>query len=211
MSETHIVIQGEHLSQIATKYGFRNYLTIWDDANNADLKQLRQDPNILFPGDSVFIPDKEAKEVARGTALRHVFRVDVPKLELRIALLDWCEKPLAGISCALDVAGNISPLTTDGDGVIRNGIDSGAKQGAVRVESLALDVAIEIGSLDPVKEDSGFQARLINLAYDAGPLGFDNAMELRSAIEEFQCDHGLKVSGIFDAATKDKLREVYGC
>ncbi|HEY6945459.1 MAG TPA: LysM domain-containing protein, partial [Candidatus Acidoferrum sp.] len=71
MSETHIVEQGEHLSQIAKKYGFPDYKIVWDHPENADLKKLRKNPNILFPGDQVFIPDKEEKEESGPTDKRH--------------------------------------------------------------------------------------------------------------------------------------------
>jgi hypothetical protein len=67
MSTNHVIEQGEHLSHLAAQYGFRDYLTIWDHPNNAALKDKRQNPNVLFPGDSVFIPDKEKKSVSRPT------------------------------------------------------------------------------------------------------------------------------------------------
>ena len=211
MAEQHSVKQGEHLSQIARKYGFRNYLIIWDHANNAALKKLRQDPNILFPGDSLYIPDRTPKTVPGDTGMTHRFQVYIPKLELRIALLDYCEQPIQGAACNLDVEGEVTPLTTDGKGAVRKPIPADSEDGAVRVEALDLDLAIAIGDLDPVEEDSGVRARLINLAYDAGPKGFDDEGEFRSSVEEFQCDHGLKVTGKVDGATRDKLREVYGC
>ena len=211
MSEVHSIAQGEHLSQIARKYGFRSYLTIWNHPNNESLKKLRKDPNILYPGDSLFIPDREPKVVTRGTGMTHKFVAPIPKLELRIALRDLSDQPITGLACNLDVEGTVYPLTTDGNGTIRQAIAADAERGAVRAETLDMDLAIGIGYLDPVEEESGLRRRLANLGYDAGPLGFDDAGELRSAIEEFQCDHGLKVDGVSGSATREKLREVYGC
>ena len=216
MSEIHSVKQGEHLSQANLArgaHGFRSrYLTIWDHPNNAGLKKLRQDPNILLPGDGLFIPDKQSKTLTGDTGMTHVFKVEIPKLELRIALLDFCEQPLASVACALDIEGAVAQLNTDGKGSIRKPIAADSERGAVRLEALDLDYwTIAIGHMDPVEEDSGLRARLRNLGYDAGPLGFDDAGELKSAVEEFQCDHGLKVNGTIDGTTRDKLREVYGC
>ena len=211
MAEVHSIAQGEHLSQLARKYGFRSYLTIWNHPNNEALKKLRQDPNILYPGDSLYIPDIEPKVVKGETGMTHKFVVPVPKLELRIALRDLSDLPIKGLACDLDVEGTVYALTTDGNGTIRQAIAADAERGAVRAAAREVDVAIAIGHLDPVEEETGLRARLRNLGYDAGPLGFDNEGELRSAIEEFQCDHGLKVSGVNDGATRDKLREVYGC
>ena len=61
MGATHTVQQCEYLSLIAKIYGFASYKTIWDHDGNADLREQRQNPNILLPGDLVFIPDKETK------------------------------------------------------------------------------------------------------------------------------------------------------
>jgi len=66
----HTVVQGEHLSSIAKKYGFSSYKTIWDHGQNADLKKKRQNPNVIFPGDRLFIPDKVEK--SPGTPKRNI-------------------------------------------------------------------------------------------------------------------------------------------
>lgn len=63
MSTVHVVKQGEHLAGIAQQYGFADYLKLWDLPENTGLKRLRQKPNVLFPGDEVFIPDKQPKLV----------------------------------------------------------------------------------------------------------------------------------------------------
>src|SRR5262245_13433434 len=101
MSNHHIVIQGEHLSSIARKYGFTSYKTIWDHGKNAELKKERQNPNVLFPGDELFIPDKEEKEESRETEEKHRFELKTEKLKLRLVLEDLYEKPIANAKCEL--------------------------------------------------------------------------------------------------------------
>jgi len=39
MSINHTVKQGEYLSSIARRYGFSDYKVIWNDKNNAKLKE----------------------------------------------------------------------------------------------------------------------------------------------------------------------------
>ena len=72
--KTHIVKQGESVAGIAKKYGFSNWLTIYNHADNAELKQKRPNPNVLYPGDKVVIPEKTVKEESGATEQRHRFR-----------------------------------------------------------------------------------------------------------------------------------------
>src|SRR3989442_1021381 len=86
MEKRHTVKQGEHLPKIAESYGFRDYRTIWDHPNNALLKQKRQNPMVLFPGDELFIPDKDGKKVSCATGQRHRFKVSRQALMLQIVI-----------------------------------------------------------------------------------------------------------------------------
>jgi LysM repeat protein len=47
MTTRYTVKQGDHLSSIAHEYGFPDYQTIWNHADNAQLKQKRKNPNVL--------------------------------------------------------------------------------------------------------------------------------------------------------------------
>ena len=53
----HIVEPGDCMASIGEQYGF-HWETLWDLAENADLKKNRKNPNVLFEGDEVTIPDK---------------------------------------------------------------------------------------------------------------------------------------------------------
>ena len=116
MADYYTVEQGDHLSKIAKDNGFTDYTVIWDHPNNADLKKKRQNPNILLPGDQVFIPDMEQKQESGATDKRHTFTVDKKTLKLRLVLEDIYEKPIAGAQCALLIDGQTYQLTTDGNG-----------------------------------------------------------------------------------------------
>jgi putative peptidoglycan binding protein len=216
MSDVHIVEQGEHLSQIAKAYGFPDYKILWDHPENADLKKLRKNPNILFPGDEVFIPDKEEKEESGTTDKRHTFVVDKETLKLRLVLEDIYEKPIAGAQCALLVDGQIFQITTDGHGKLEQEIPLDAKEGVLTIRGDQTPFAnevipIKIGHLDPVEEISGQAARLNNLGYFVGKLDGSDEDAFESAVEEFQCDHGLKVDGDCGPQTQSKLKQVHGC
>jgi len=67
MAGYYTVQQGDYLSKIATVNGFLDYHTIWDHPDNAAFKMKRQNHNVLFPGDRLFIPEKEE----RNESLQH--------------------------------------------------------------------------------------------------------------------------------------------
>ena len=214
MPKTHTVVQGEHISRIARKYGFVNFSTVWDFAQNGDLKRLRVNPNVLFPGDKVLVPDKEAKRETAATGRRHKYVLRDRGLKLRIAIKEFGWAPVGNTPCDLKVENDTKKLTTDGGGRIEQEIPVTAEIAKLTIRDV--EYSVMIGHLDPVEEDSGLEARLNNLGYYVSPPGNRDEDELRSAIEEFQRDHDLVgagglPSGVSDAATQAKLKEVHGC
>jgi hypothetical protein len=198
MSIQHTVLPGEHLAGIAAANGFAQFMTIWNDPANAELRRLRHNPNILLPGDIVTIPDKVEKVEQGATGQRAVFALDLEPLVLRIRLEDLDGKPIAGKACVLRLAGRDEngrealakqfDLKTDGAGKLEQGIQETA--GVAELTFDADKIFISIGGLDPVGSKSGMQARLNNLGYFAGfPLHEDE--QLRWAVEEFQHDHDI--------------------
>jgi N-acetylmuramoyl-L-alanine amidase len=214
---THIVVQGEYLSQIAAKNGFASIKPIWDDPGNAALKAKRPDPNVLLPGDQIVIPALEGKTKSAATGSVASFELLEDNLTLRVRLLGMGDKPLAGRSCVLAVGGTTLPLVTDARGVIEHpiGVSTSAAEltiGDPDQQETTLVVKLDVGHLDPVSEVSGQKERLRNLGYFSDPLaGDDPDQELRNAVEEFQCDHKLAVDGKCGPGTQAKLREVHGC
>jgi N-acetylmuramoyl-L-alanine amidase len=220
MGKEYIVQQGDYLSKIAQQFGFSDYKEIWNHADNAALKNKRKNPNVLHPGDKLIIPDKEEKQVSASTDKRHKFEVTRSPLKLRLVLEDIYEKPIANAEVELLLDGETFNLTTDGKGKIEKDITPTAEGGFLIIKSqeTALNettLPIRIGHLDPVEEESGQRGRLNNLGYFAGPFEGhseeDNRQVFLSAMEEFQCDHGLTVDGICGPQTQAKLKDVHGC
>ena len=205
----HVVQQGEHLSSIAELYGFEKYETIWNHPQNTALKAERDNPNVLLPGDVVEVPDKDQKSITVATTEVHILKVETDKLELRIVIRDYLDQPISNSDCTLEVDGKVERRRTGLDGLVKMPIPRTAKAGnlSIRGES----VEIRIGHLDPVSEPSGQIARLNNLGYLAGLIEEPDQELLKSAVEEFQCDHKLKVDGDCGTATQVKLKEVHGC
>ena len=211
MATSHDVQQGEHLSGIAQKYGFRSYEVIWNHAKNAALKKKRVNPNVLFPGDVLFIPDKKQKVEQGATTAMHLFRLTIPKLKLRVVVRARDGTPVPSADCELEIDGKKEKLKADGDGLVEKPIAATASGGTLRVPDLQIEAPIKIGHLDPIDEQSGLMGRLANLGYYRGDMENVNQDELISALEEFQCDQRLTVDGKFGPQTQAKLKEVHGC
>jgi len=211
MATQHRVEPGDHIARIAHRYGFGDPAAVWDDGANAELRGKRKNPNVLLPGDVVHVPDRIPKKAPAATGKRHTFMVALPKLWLRIVVRDFGQEPLVRVDCRLTVDGKTRDLQTGGDGLVEVAIPPDAKGGSLAVPSLGMEIALGIGHLHPVDAPSGYRGRLNNLGYFAGRSDDPEDPALRSAIEEFQCDHGLTVDGVCGAGTQAKLLEVHGC
>jgi len=211
--------QGEHVARIADEAGFAHYSRVWDDPRNSELKGLRENPNVLFPRDRLFVPDFETRDESGATEQRHRFRRHRSLLRLRLVLRDVNEEPIASTACELTVGTKTHELTTDAQGLIEQQIPFDATVARLVVpnqEDRDLDLVydLQIGHLDPLDTTSGRLARLDNLGYFMGHFAdYEQIKEQRQrwALEEFQCEHGLPDNGVYDTATKKRLEDVYGC
>lgn len=211
----HTVRQGECLSRIALRYGFTDWRVVYDHAENAEFRRKRPDPNIIYPGDRLFVPDRQPKSEPCATGRLHRFQLSVPKKLLRLAVEDLAGERRANAPYVLVVEGTTYEGTTDADGVVEQTVPVNAESGTLQVG--ALHWPLKIGHLNPLDEApdegiSGIQARLRNLGYDPGPVDHVLGRRTRAAIRAFQRDNPpLDVDGICGPETRAKLVERHGC
>ena len=62
MTTTHEVKSGETLLQIAQQHGFQSWRRLWDAPENAELRDLRQAPEAIQPGDVLTVPERKPME-----------------------------------------------------------------------------------------------------------------------------------------------------
>src|SRR5262249_22232931 len=149
----------------------------------------------------------------------HVFQTGKP-LKLRLKLEKGYDQPRAKVPCDLQVELEHFALTTDSSGKIEQAIPKTATNATLTLKEtvrakgkpvpFATTLDTKIGHLDPVDEPTGQRARLANLGYYRLPLEEVDDDEFKSAIEEFQCEHGLTVDGKCGRQTQDKLKNVHG-
>lgn len=218
MAKLHRVEQGECLPAIAKKYGFADYLLIYDHPNNAQIKRDRPDPHVLYPGDAWYIPDKQDRQEQRSTGRQHDFRLNGATRTLCIAVEDPDGRRAANQSYLLTVQGKQFDGTTDGEGMLTVEIPFSAQEGRLSIEHPEgiMEWQIMIGHLNPARKTrddglSGIQTRLSNLGYDVGPIDGKPSDRLRDALRAFQLKNPpLEADGQCNAETVAKLIEKHG-
>lgn len=204
----YIVKQGDCISSIAFAHGLFPE-TVWNDSKNSRLKQDRKDPNVLKPGDEVYIRDREAKEESCSSDQKHRFkRKGVP--EKLIVYFQIKGEPIANENYVLDIDGVISEGTTGGDGKVEIFIPPDARKGTITFRDSGEAYNLELGHLDPVTEITGIQGRLSNLGFYQGEIDGEMSDDLVKAIRAFQESNGMEPTGSPDKSLQDKLEQVYG-
>jgi hypothetical protein len=215
----HVVRQGECLSSIAAGAGLF-WRAVWEAAENGELRGKRKNPNVLYPGDRVWVPEKEEKLEAGATGQRHMFRVKGAPAKIRLRLLTPAPElePRKDLSYLLIVDGTTFQGKTGADGMIEHSIKPDARQGLLTVytETRTEQYQLKLGAVDPHDTQTGVGQRLMNLGF--GPLsnplpGQDVPVgdeAFRRAIELFQKRSRLPVTGHVDPATREKLEELHG-
>jgi hypothetical protein len=207
----HVVSQGECLIRVSAENGYW-WETLWNHADNAELKKGRKNPNVLLPEDRIRVPKVRLKTEDGATEQKHKFKCKIEPsiLRLRVSVFD---EPLANKPYKLEVEGKLYTGTTNGDGQIEQKVPCRARAGHLVVgeppEEREYD--LQIGDLDPLDTIAGIKERLNNLGYAAGPICdwdyFNNwpVPAFRKALRKFQLNHDLKITGIVDKMTKDAL------
>lgn len=198
----YIVQDGDCISSIADRFGFFPG-TIWRHPENAGLREVRGNPDVLAPGDVLHVPEVRTKQADCATDLRHRFRRrGVPaRLRLRVVVDD---EVVADEPYELTIDGGAAVRgRTDADGRIDVPIPPQARAASLTVGEGddALEFRLRLGHLDPVDSERGLRSRLENCGYPG---------DLAGALRRFQHDHQLPETGEADPATVQALVTAHG-
>lgn len=207
MPVRHVVKQGESISSIAFKYGFFRE-TLWNLPENADLRALRREGEILLPGDELHVPDKREKIETVPTGDLHRFKLKNIPSKFNLRLLKDGE-PRAGLAYKLEVNGKVSEGKTDKDGWIRTLIRPDASRGKLTLGDGEETYHLNFGYNDPSDTVTGAQARLRNLGFYKGEVDGKPESSVE-AVEEFQRQQKLPVTGKLDPTTRKALQAAHG-
>jgi Putative peptidoglycan binding domain/LysM domain len=194
MASDHTVCQGECLSSIAKKYGFVSYKAIYNHPLNDKFRKKRPDPNLIYPGDVIHIPDKQPKEESCDSNLSHRFTLARAKVELKIVIKDSHGDVIADTPYELELAGLTFKGKTDKKGLLQRDIPIGTQTATLYLKDLGIRWNLEIGHLNPVHDHddddsviiSGIQGRLNNLGFPCGSVDGLMGPKTKAALKAFQ-------------------------
>lgn len=218
MAYTHVVKQGEDLTDIAVKYKFSDWKDIYNHSKNKKFQMRRPDPDVIMPGDKLYIPDVEKKKVSVSTGKTHRFVVKSPGQQFRIKFDLHEDLFREKLRAVLNIGSKTIEASVRDDGLIEMDVNNtAAGEGRLDIyvgpDSEFPDYTFTIGlsHLDPVDEITGLQARLNALDFDCGEVDGNMDSLTSKAVREFQTEYKLKVDGIAGASTRDALIKAYGC
>jgi N-acetylmuramoyl-L-alanine amidase len=218
-TKPYVIREGDHLERIAAAIG-ADAKTIWNLADNAPLRKVRKDYNVLLAGDIVYLPQVERKWLSVDVGSKNEFVATVPSCTVTHTFTSNGQ-PLANQKYTLvGLPAPVDPKTTDGSGTATFDVPIDTERVRVVFDG-GQSFLLNVGHLDPANEPSGCAQRLVHLGYlGAGPDDAENAKyvttdEARAwvsfALASFQTDQGLPSTGQLDDATVAKLVQVYGC
>jgi N-acetylmuramoyl-L-alanine amidase len=196
VAKQHTATGGDSVESVAYANG-HFWETVWNDPANGPLRQRRDDPNILEEGDVLTVPDLRIKEVSKPTDQKYRFRrKGVPsKIEVRLTIHDG--EPRPGVPYTVTMGKRKLSGSSDGEGWIRFGVMPDIKRGTITLAT-GETYEFEVGSVRPAAILKGVQGRLRNLAYFHGAIDGEMSDDLAEAIERYQRDRKLQVTGKAD-------------
>jgi len=126
----------DHIAKVAAAKGFFDWETLW----NANQGSGRANPNIMYGGDELEVPDKKVKEFPCQTDLRHVFKVPRSKLFLRVRVFGETMKAIEDSDYELKVDKVAKPFSgKTKKGLIEYEIPADAEEAVLIVRVKASD------------------------------------------------------------------------
>jgi N-acetylmuramoyl-L-alanine amidase len=208
----HRVQQGDTILKLAHEHKI-GWARIWNHPNNEALRAKRYDPNILLPGDEVFVPPVEVGVRSASTGLTHKFQLKSPPYFFVLYLRDERGEPFANVKYVLKVGGATFSGKTTPEGRIAHEVDPTAREGTLEYwdpadPEVPTKWKLAIGGLDPVDDVRGVQTTLLNLGYTPGPATGSMNEKTKSALKDFQRHIGIEnPTGEMDDRTRAALRD----
>jgi hypothetical protein len=201
---TYVVRQGDYLKALAFKFGFRAD-EVWGHETNKKLRERRPDPQSLQPGDILHIPEPRPPTLSMTAGQTNRYRAEVPTTRIRVRLCDSADAPIANAPYRLSGADLVAPEgVTDAHGMVDFEVSVRAREVRLLLVETGEELALMIGHMDPVTEESGIAKRLEHLGFGSPE------SSLAGAVRVFQATRNLPQTGVVDQETLDALTHAHG-
>jgi len=212
----YVIRQGDYITKLGHTMGF-DPSAIWSHPKNAALRERRPDPDMLHPGDLLWVPDApELRRLAVRAGVTNRYAAQIPKksveLRLQVGGAVLAKEPYVILGLGPDpIEGE-----TDGLGWLKTRVDVNVREIEVLLPAKARTLRLRIGDLDPVDTLAGLRKRLLHLGfYQPTKVGAENqdatdGDALVAALKAFQASESLPSNGKLDDATKSALERAHG-
>jgi N-acetylmuramoyl-L-alanine amidase len=175
--QPYVVKQGEYLAQIAYEQDF-DADSVWQDSANDEIRKLRPDPNILFGGDVLYVPDKtntdpKAHSLAIGS-LNSFAAPPAPTAKLCIHFRSGSKAAHPSMAFVIEELEELTGLSTDGDGVATIQVPVSLAIATLRFVDTGDRYELAVGHIDPIDTLSGMAQRLTNMGFIPPDVSIDD-------------------------------------
>ncbi len=185
IERVHRARADECMGRIAYAFHFRSPMTLYKHPSNAELRRVRPNPDLLWPGDRVNIVVRDDRVEQATTGMRHRYRVKAAVRWLRVILHGFDRQRLVSTDYVFRVDGR-SPISrkTSSEGLLEEVVPAWAVHATIHAGGYEWQVAI--GALVPTLKtpdegQRGAQQRLANLGY---PVGSRESVDRTAAADE---------------------------
>src|SRR5580658_7026888 len=119
--QPYVIKQGDYLAALAYRFGF-DANAVWNDDKNAELRQARPNPNVLYPSDILYIPDQVDKKPVMHTlttgATNPFVGPDPPTITLTHKFVGFAPTTYASKAYTVQELDQLTGLQSDENGVV---------------------------------------------------------------------------------------------
>lgn len=206
---TWVVRPGDYLEQIAARVGVRAD-HIWNDPRNGGLRAKGRTPQQLSPGDVLHIPATPKPRLAISPGAFNSYLAHTPMVKVPLALRG-AEGPMRDEPFEIEGLPRPFAGVTDGDGKAVFEVPVRVREVTIYLPKRALRFQLGVGDLDPITEDAGVFARLVNMGFAQHAVsGAASESDVKNAVASFQQSKGLEPTGELDDATRQGIAEAHG-
>jgi hypothetical protein len=159
-----VIRQGDYLAKLADQLGF-DADAVWGDDSNAQLRLLRPNPNILFAGDVLYVPDPAkappAQSLTPGST--NSFVTNAPAMVS--VSITFTDPGLASQAYTVPELPQLTGLTTDANGLATLEVPVSQDSFTIAFATAGVSLLYQMGHLDPINSLSGIFQRLQHLGF----------------------------------------------